>query len=189
MIWWLIGIVVLVVFLRWWMKRPHYHRNVKRNEFERFLRGLIVQSAHGAILFIEHEGSDRFVQFAKYVTIESGTIINFGFPDAPWSQNYFKPLMEALESAGVDYHIQSTGDDHGFVSRFIDVNMKVDNIDKVAKELARIAHISFETMGLGNSEKFQIHYEGDMDRNAVLSSTEELLEEARKKWRTRKPGK
>ena len=159
---WIVVIGLLILLLIWWGKQPNYYRNKKPSDFKSFIEGLINQGVDGSLLFIKHQRSKRFVQFAKYVTNSSESIINFGFPDAKWSRNIFKPLAEAFDKAGIDYSIRGTGDDAEFVSRFIDINKKIENIEITAEEFSHIAKIAFNVMGIGEEEKFRIHFEGGL---------------------------
>ena len=175
MIWLIVCIfLIVVIFTVWWIKRPYYHRGVERHQFDRFFRTLIEYCANSSLLFIEHEGSEMFIQYAKYVQDKSNTTINFGFPDAPWSQRYFKPLIKAFEASGIDYDIQSTNDKSGFVSRFIDVDIKVDDVENAIKKCEYVAHIAFEAMGLTDADKFRIYFEAEHDQEAYFSLFERL---------------
>lgn len=159
MIWWILGIVVTIIIL-WWLKKPIYYRNVERDEIERFIKGLLDVGADGSLLIIQHEGSPRFIQFAKYIENETKTNLHFGFPDAPWSRESFESLEKKLKSAGIKYKIQLTSDNE-YVRKFLNV----DNIRDIATAV-RIANIAFDVMGLDEKEKFKIHYEGYISRKA-----------------------
>ena len=180
MIWWMVCIfLIIIIFIAWWIKRPYYHRGIERHQFDRFFKTLIEYCGDCSLLFIEHEGSERFIQYAKYVLDESNTTINFGFPDAPWSADYFKPLIKAFEASGIDYDIQSTNDKSGFVSRFIDVNIKADDVENTIKKCVQVSHVAFEVMGLTDVDKFRIYFEAEHDKEAYFSLFEQLINRAK----------
>ncbi len=172
MIWIIISIVLGIILFIWYMRRPYYHRGVKQNELERFIRGLMDQCDDGSLLFIEHENSDRFIQFAKYETKKIGTILHFGFPDAPWSREYFKRMVIELQDAGMDYSIQSTGEES--VRRFIDVDIEATKINSIEKRGAKLAQIAFRAMGLGQNEKYRVRYDADLSPRAFHNAMEQI---------------
>ena len=185
MIWWIVCFFLIVaIFAVWWIKRPYYHRGVERHEFDRFFRTLIEFCADNSLLFIEHEGSKRFIQYAKYVQDEFNKTINFGFPDAPWSRDYIKPLIKALEASGIDYDIQSTNDESGLVPRFVDVNINANDIEDTIKKCDLIARIAFEAMGLTHADKFRIYFEAEHDKDAYFS----LFKRLTNRGKTKRPG-
>lgn len=183
MIWLIFVCAIIVIVLVWLVRRPNYYSNVTRDEFKHFFQALIKQGSNQCLLLIKHMNSKRFVQFAKYIADNSEIIINFGFPDAPWSREYFRPLIRELNSAGIDYAIESTSDKTEFVTRFIDVNMKLDKIDRVVTKCIHITNISFKVMGIGDEESFRIHFEGKLYPDT--ESTRPALKQLRhhkKKW-------
>jgi hypothetical protein len=128
-------------------------------------------------MFIEHEGSDRFVQFAKYQLDNSRTILHFGFPDAPWSRQYFDAIVKVLEKLDVGHKI-TTGEAQ--IHRFVEVDLALDDIENTVSIGARIAKAAFEVMGLSENARFKIHYRGDLSPEAARSSLETLREQPNK---------
>lgn len=158
---WIVVFVLLIFALIFWGRQPNYYRNQRYSDFVRFIEGLIISGGDGCLLFIKHQRSARFVQFAKYISKNSDIILNFGFPDAKWSRAYFTSICKAFDANGVDYQVRGTGDTGDFVLRFIDITRKVDETAKVAQQFATIAKISFSVMGLDETQTFRIHFEGD----------------------------
>src|SRR5262245_34545701 len=156
MISWLFAGVVLVgvaSLLYWYGSRPIYYRGQPRDSIERFVRDLIAQGGDGSLLIICHEGSDRFVQFAKYIISAQKRNLRFGFPDAPWSRNYFEPVKEALLAEGFlcsEEHMAESD-----VRRFL----VVDNI-RTSSDASQIAAIAFSAMGLDADATYAVNFEG-----------------------------
>lgn len=155
----------------WWFFRstkPYRHRHLTMDRFEWLLNGLVDTMKDGSVLVIEHEGSDRFIQFVKHEQ-PSGTVLGFAFPDAPWSRRYFEPLRTALAEKGVDYSVSETGDE--ITSRFLEAECKGDSIAS-ALELARMAT---SVMGLGEGDRFCAYLKGDLDSEAVVSQSAQAI--------------
>jgi hypothetical protein len=132
--------------------KPIYYRRMTSADFRRFIEGLISQGGDGALLFIRHEGSERFVQFAKYLSPRRS--VHFGFPDAPWSRDHFTAVEAAMSTAGFLCHLRDT-QDGGPVTRFL----CIDDLSS-AKEAGEVALVAFRAMGLGPEESYEIHQEG-----------------------------
>jgi hypothetical protein len=151
----IVGLVMIGVylFLRWSAKPIHY-RHLTSTDFQSFTESLFSQGGGGALLFIHHEGTDRFVQFAKYLSPKR--MIHFGFPDAPWSRSYFPAVQNALSAAGFSCYESPTKDDHQTL-RFL----CIDDIS-TGRKAAEIALIAFTAMGLGAEATYTIHQEGSI---------------------------
>ena len=149
----IIGFVMIGVylFLRWSAKPIHY-RHLTSTDFQRFTESLFSQGGDGALLFIHHEGSDRFVQFAKYLAPKR--MVHFGFPDAPWSRSYYPAVQSALSAACFPCYESPTKDDYKTL-RFV----CIDDISS-AQKAAEIALVAFTAMGLGAEATYTIHQEG-----------------------------
>lgn len=79
---WLAIVALLITGVIWFLlKRPFCHRKVKLTDIKRFVQGLLDQCVDGSILIIEHEKSERFIQFALYSSGDR-PVLHFGFPKA-----------------------------------------------------------------------------------------------------------
>ncbi len=166
---WILGLTVIAVSLGawWWFfegPKPYMHRNVSMEDFESFLKSLLETATDQTILAIEHQGSDRFVQFTLECGIAEKTI-GYGFPDAPWSREYFAPLMKEVAAQGFTYHIGETGDD--VITRFLEVEMAGEHEDKIQRA-AELARLTCGVMGLGSDDRFVAHYDGALDSERVF---------------------
>jgi hypothetical protein len=134
-------------------RRPVYHSGQRAEAFPRFLAALDAESPDGAVLVIEHEGTERFVQFAKYVEEPEDPVILLGFPDAPWSRAFYEPVRERLTAAGFDVSESfGTGD---AVPRFLDVGGLPD-----PARAAEAAVLAFDVMGIGTGATFTLSWPG-----------------------------
>ena len=145
--WYLVALIAifLLVFV-WWIQRPLYHRRVRPEEFERFLRDFLNQGAEGSLLFIEHENSSRFVQFAKYCSNQRETILHFGFPDAPWSRQYFGPLEKAFQTLGIEFNITAG---EALIHRFLEIDLGKEDLENKILIGAHVARVAFEVVNGG----------------------------------------
>ncbi len=177
----IILIIILMVTFIWLGRRPVYHRNIKSEEFEKYLRALLSECADGSLMFIDHEGSERFLQFAKYRSNQGQTILHFGFPDAPWSRQYFESIVKLFQTSGITYNI-TPGE--GLVQRFLQTDLTTEDPKKAITTAAFIARATFGAMGLSESSRFKIHYRGNLSREAIRPSLETLSEQPSKTART-----
>src|SRR5262245_22075958 len=117
---WILLIVSLVVtgfILLRQLNKPKYYRGVTLNSFPKFIDGMMDQGGDGALLFFDHEGSNKFLQFAKYIESSSRRNLHFGFPLAPWSREYYETLKDSLASEG--FHWVEKNASEGVVEKFL----------------------------------------------------------------------
>lgn len=180
MSWALIILGVLTAAGGWWWfyqsKKPYYHRNLKSDRFAWLLKGLADTMRQESVLMIEHQGSDRFIQFIKSGS-PSGECLGFAFPDAPWSRNYFDPLVAALSKEGFAVAVSETGDDQ--VPRFIEVELHGSQADQIDLAL-RVAETARQVMSLGKDELFTAHFRGELDSKSVIEQSLRGIREARR---------
>lgn len=163
----------------WWFyqsNKPYYHRNLERNRFEWLLRGLAETAKDRSVLMIEHQGSDRFIQFVKRRGA-GGTCLGFGFPDAPWSRAYFEPLCKALSEHGFEFARSETGDEN--VPCFVEVEFTGSTAEQVGGAV-RVAEIACQVMELGEDERFMAHFRGELDSSAVIEESWRAIRAARR---------
>jgi hypothetical protein len=144
-------LIAAYLLLRWGI-RPIRYRDLTSKDFPRFTDSLISQGGDGALLFIRHDGSERFVQFAKHLS--PMPTIHFGFPDAPWSRNYFSTVHDSLCAADFRCYERSTPDTAD-VPRFL----CIDEINSPT-EATEIARVAFSAMGVDDHATYTIHQEG-----------------------------
>ena len=149
--------------------KPIRYRHQTLRDIQRFTESLFAQGGHGALLFINHEGSDRFVQFAKYLSPKS--TVHFAFPDVPWSRDFYSSVSAALSSAGFSC-IERLGTDG---TRFVDI----DDIPS-GQKAADVASVAFAAMGLGADARFTIHQEGPVSLKEWKSHVADWKKLARK---------
>lgn|GEM_PF-6900271 len=148
----IIAAIVLVAYLLFLRRpKPIRYRGLTAADLPRWLESLMSQGGDGALLFIHHEDSDRFVQFAKYLAPRR--TVCFAFPDAPWSRSYYSAVAAALAEAGFQTYEQSTGEDT--TPRFL----RVDDI-WTAQNGAEIAATAFQAMGVAANATYTIYQEG-----------------------------
>ena len=110
MITWIVIIFAALAIMLWWLKGPFYHKGMKRENVERFVKGLVTQCDDGSLLIVEHKNTGRFIQIAKYHSSSKFPILHFGFPKAEWSSKYFERLKASLQNERIKYQIQETGE-------------------------------------------------------------------------------
>jgi hypothetical protein len=148
-----IGAIVLILLYvaRWYLRRPpRYRRNVN-DDLSKFFKSLLydVQYPTG-FLVIEAPNKKRFIQFARY---QKGRMpgIQFDFPLAPWSENYYEKLNGILYDKGIDFETQATGEK--VVVSFITVDLKQDWAKAI--ELAKL--VLLEVFGLRPDDRIKVY--------------------------------
>ena len=128
-------------------------------------------------MFIHHDDSERFLQFAKCRSNQGQMFLHFGFPDAPWSRQYFESIVKMVQTSGITYNITPV---EGLVRRFLEIDFSTEDPTKAITAAACIARAAFEAMGLNKSARFKIHYRGSLSREAARRSFETLGEQPSK---------
>lgn len=156
---WALGVVVVVGFL-WWMSRSPRYRSIKLNDLPRFFSSFADTAAVGSLMFIHHEGSDKFIQFAKSREGDGRVNLKFSFPDAPWSRSYFDKVVLGLSQTGMSYHIEETTDEPK-VRRFVTVNFIQD-----AQQVLLVASTALDALDVLD-QPFRVVFEGVVDPQLV----------------------
>jgi hypothetical protein len=141
----------LGTYIRWLGRQPVYHRGKQPAEFSRFIATLQSESPDGAVLVVEHEGTKRFVQFAKYVEEPADRAVTLGFPDAPWSRAFYEPVREQLTAAG--FEVSESFGTGTVVPRFLDVAGL-----EAPERAAEAAVLAFAAMGIGHEATFTLYW-------------------------------
>ena len=168
----ILGLLIFLFFIFiWWGNKPIYYKNVQTNEFEKYVKAFLNQSKTGSLIFIQHESSDRFVQFAKYESKDLRPILNFGFPDAPWSRTYFDNVLVMLQENHIDYETMKA---ERMVNQFIYVNIASDNADYAAKTATNLAIKVFKAMDLDEEAHYRISFKATVSADAAIPELEKL---------------
>jgi hypothetical protein len=115
-------ILVLFVARKILARAPRYRRTVQ-DDLTKFFKTLFERGYDRGFLVIEAP-RDRFIQFSKYIRKKGDLGLQFDFPLAPWSEKYYETLKRTLYERGIDYEIQSTGEDT--IAAFISIDCKKD---------------------------------------------------------------
>jgi len=148
----IVGIIIVWYLIRVLGSKLIYYKKTRIEDFPRFLGSLMVQFDDGGLLFFQHEGSDRFLQFVKYIQ-DGKESLNFGFPDAPWSRMYFDRVKECLQSGNISFEITKT--EREDTRSFLDV-YDISSIEEASK----ISILVIQAMGLSSEDTFTTHFEG-----------------------------
>lgn len=105
----IIGLIVvaLLILFSWWGKRPvRYRINLAQGDFHRYLEVLLYRGYDRGFMIMEAPDRRRFIQFSKYIKNEKNVGLQFDFPRAPWSEEYFGSLKAVLDQRDYEYQIQ-----------------------------------------------------------------------------------
>ena len=135
MTFYIVGIAVLIalwLLFQWWGKQPARHRlNVGQGDFRSYIEALLHRGYERGFMIIEARDRKRFIQFTKYIKQKKQVGLQFDFPRAPWSVEYFEPLTELLNQRKFEYELQQVNPSpdrrsEDQVSEFIVVDLKQD---------------------------------------------------------------
>lgn len=147
-----IGAIVLILLyvLRWYLRRPPRYRKNVTDDLSKFFKALLYDDYETGFLVIEAPNKNRFVQFGRYGSGRKAGI-QFDFPLAPWSENYFEKLKGTLHDKGIEFETQPTGEK--VVASFITVDLKQDLAK--AMELAKL--VLLEVFGLQPTDRIKVY--------------------------------
>jgi len=147
-----VSLLLLGAILYHYGKRPYRHKRAAADDLGKLFKVLLYRGYDGGLMFIEAPGRKRFLQFRKYIKSKSNVGIEFGFPLAPWSGEYYEKLKESLERREIDYSIAGAGG--RVTTEFLLIDLQQDVGKGV--EVARL--ILGEVFGLMPEETISLYY-------------------------------
>jgi hypothetical protein len=159
---WLVVLLVLVIVGSgaWYLgKKPYLHRNIRQQDLRRYLEVLLFRGYDRGFICIQIPHDKRFLQFSKYIGANSLAGLQFDFPLAQWSTQFYEPLRKLLEEKGIPYEIKKTGQEK--VREFLVVDAKQD-LD-LARELALL--VLQGVYGLAEHACVQLYFSGVSPRD------------------------
>ena len=119
--------------LMWWGTRiPMPHRNLTSKRLEALLDVLLQKGSTSGRLIIDVKGSDKFIQFEKYVD-GSRQGVQLAFPKSPWSEDFYEGVRHVVRLRRLPFNIVMTSRDAP-TTEFIIAELETD-VQK-AQELA-----------------------------------------------------
>lgn len=138
---------MLLIGLNWVLRRPPRYRRNANDDLSKFFKALLYDVNYPrGFLDIEAPNKNRFIQFARYQKGRKPGI-QFDFPRAPWSENYYDKLNGILYDKEIDFETQEVGE--SVVVSFITVDLKQDWAK--AMDLANL--VLLEVFGLRPTDK------------------------------------
>src|ERR1700722_5672834 len=110
-------IVVVGLILLWHFgKRPYKHRKVAQDKLEEYLMVVLKRGFNGGFLVIKIPNSSQFVQFSKYIREESGVGLQFDFPMVSWSENYYESVKSEASKNEFRFSVEKGSDNTEFIT-------------------------------------------------------------------------
>ena len=147
-----IVMLLLAVILYQYGKRPYRHKRTVADDLSKLFKVLLYRGYDGGLMFIEAPDRKRFLQFRKYIKSRSNVGVEFSFPFAPWSGEYYEKVKESLERRGIDFSVVRTNEQ--VVTEFLLIDLKQD-VEK-GIEVARL--ILREVFGLRPDEIISLYF-------------------------------
>jgi hypothetical protein len=125
-IWFIVGILILAVLVVVLLRlggQPIAYRGLLLTDMDRFLKSFLQQSGAGSNFILERESGPEFLQLAVTGRRGDRLEVEFGLPDAAWSQKRFDLVHAAVGSAGYSYHVE-TNSGNMDIPRFLRVQIR-----------------------------------------------------------------
>ncbi len=146
----------------WLGNKPALHRGKTLLDLPNFIGSFVHQMSDGSLLFLEPDGTDFFLQFKLLRVARASSRIEFAFPNAPWSRQYFKAVHGLLVEAGHSPDTVSTNSrEQSETTEFIIIRF-AGNRNSLEQQALTIATATFEALGLPLDHPFTAHYEGSL---------------------------
>lgn len=177
--WWVISAGLLVLGFVAWSKRADSTRtrHQRLEDIPARLEALF-QCRFGSVLVIQHEGSERFIQFAQRSDVVGSEHLLYGFPDAPWSRSYFPDLLARLRAENWDYEVRAAA--VGAVTRFVEVHLLGER-DRVISDAMRLARLTTVVLQLPATACYSISLLGSIDHARYAWENKAALEQQAQK--------
>jgi hypothetical protein len=157
-----LGVILVAATLWRWGRRPSYYRNRTLEELGRSIDGFLVQMAPGSTLIAERQGGAGFLQLAIRSASGHWQSVEFGLPEAEWSQGNFDRLVETLGREGFPVILEPGNS--GRVNRFLRVAVAGESVS-LGTQLHQLFRVAHGTLGWTPGEQFTVHFEGGLRKD------------------------
>jgi hypothetical protein len=146
-------IVLLLLYVVWkFLLGPVRYGRTVQDDLSKFFKTLLYRGYDTGFLVIETPDRKRFLQFRKYIIKRGEVGLQFDFPLAPWSKEYYVALNKILYDREIAYEAKTTTADT--VAAFITVDLDQDY--EKANELAKI--VLLEVFKLRPSDQIKLYF-------------------------------
>lgn len=151
------GLAVLTaVWLYVWMGNRSHHYRRRPAEFVEDMVMTLAALPEGSVLIIEHEESGRFLQFRKPAdTGERAQEVVFGFPEVPWSGQFFERIVDEVARSGRPYELVEPVDGEAAV-RFLEVRLEGDRLS-LGQEAVSLTRPLLSILEFSHQDRFTFH--------------------------------
>lgn len=160
-------LVLLALFL-YFLKKPVRHEITSIEALHKHFEDFLLQFDVGSILFVTHKKMKYFVQFVLESRNGDSFVLKYGFPDAPWSRDFFPNVQKSMEDNHVKFELKRTGDFK--VSRFLEVRTSDLN------EAVTLAQMTVEALDLSIHDSYFVHYDASFREDYVNGLKSEYME-------------
>ena len=134
------------------------HRGIHPSDLERFLKVLLSRGLDGGTMVVDLApvaGQKRFIQFERYPG-RGKAGIRFGFPKAPWAQNYYGVLTEWLREHSIEHYTRATGVESVPEFTFVDFGQDTEAAKRFTER------VLYDVMGLTATDVVEVSF-GNVD--------------------------
>lgn len=133
-------------------------------QLQRPLEDLLQRGFDGGVLFIDHIGSPKFLQYSKYIHRKGEYGIELGFPDAEWSKEFYPEVKKICELKGFEYRQEGSNQHNELVFLNVDCGMNT----KMAYQLAR--DILTEIFGCSDDDRYHVRLLNASNDDQIIDS-------------------
>lgn len=137
---------------------------------ENFFR---VHTERAVIVFQPKRIRDRFIQFRIARDEDGNKILVFGFPDAPWSRDYYRMIFSELTKCGFSPMQVSTGESR--IREFLEV--EISSVD-VSEQGTKIAKVAFAIMEVTSNSSLGVRTNGPFESTPQFQEYKQRIEQS-----------
>jgi hypothetical protein len=170
-----IASIVLVVLIAlgylafWWFgRKPYYHKNQTIENLPKFIGSLVHQMVEESLLFLDADNTVFFLQFKLLRVTQDSSEIEFMFPNATWSRDFFEILKNRLFILGYNPEVVETTDNEAEEIKTVLFVRFSGTRKKLEDQALAIASTAFSVLGLDVKHPLTIHYEGQLDPKRAM---------------------
>ena len=143
--------------ISWWLAKPDSYSGQTIDDVQRFIHSLRLTVGDDGMLMINHEGSDRFIQFVKY-SRDNQAYLHFALPETAWSRKAFPKIQDICRDRGYECRINPV--EGPIIKNFLEIELPFSNED-AEMVVFDFSKEVFSSFGLTLQDRFSVRFSGD----------------------------
>jgi hypothetical protein len=157
--------IILLVALRKFLGSQVHGKNLRREDFERRVRSLLLLMEDGGILHVKHRGSPVYFDFMRSQGCADAATVTVEVPRTAWSEAHQARMYDVFVSNNFDARQDVSS------STLAQVRVPVDDIWVVwsGAKAARAAHLLLDVLGVPKDARFDLALRGARSTRALTT--------------------